>query len=297
MTRRAITLLELVVAIAIIAILIGLLLPAIHRVRVSALLLSSENNLRQIGIAHANYVATNSERLPPLDEGSIITKNGPTTQRYLFRELLPYIEQQALYDLLRDPSRINDDSARYLRSVRVSIFINPLDRSAGNQPSLSTVTPGFIDTSSYAANALVFESLSATPAKVADGLSNTVFFTEHYGWRCGSAEFHFNFMIAGPRPVGTTVKATRPTFADAACSDFYPTTSGTPPVSSAKGGVTFQTSPSIEECDPRVPNASTSRGLQVLMGDGSVRIIRPSIAPQAFWAAVTPSGGEQSALD
>ena len=74
--------------------------------------------------------------------------------------------------------------------------------------------------------------------------------------------------------------------------DHAPVTSGDPPVSTSAPGVTFQLRPSLDDCDPRQPNASSSSGLQVGMADGSVRIVRHGIDPKVFWGAVTPAGGE-----
>src|SRR6195256_551405 len=58
------TLIELLVVIAIIAVLIALLLPAVQAAREAARRASCVNNLKQLGLATANFESSNSA-LPP----------------------------------------------------------------------------------------------------------------------------------------------------------------------------------------------------------------------------------------
>ncbi|MDX1926306.1 MAG: DUF1559 domain-containing protein [Pirellulaceae bacterium] len=86
--RNAFTLVELLVSIGIAGILISLLLLGVQSVRESARRAQCSNNLRQMGIAFHNYEASN-RCLPP---GSGHLGLAP------FVAILPYIEQQPLYD-------------------------------------------------------------------------------------------------------------------------------------------------------------------------------------------------------
>jgi prepilin-type N-terminal cleavage/methylation domain-containing protein len=91
-TRKGFTLVELLVVIAIIGILVAMLLPAVQSAREAARRMQCSNNLKQLGVALHNYATANNECLPVGSPGD--AKHG------LFTALLPYVEQQNLYDSL-----------------------------------------------------------------------------------------------------------------------------------------------------------------------------------------------------
>lgn len=101
-TRNAFTLVELLVVLGIIGVLMSLLLPAVQKVRGSAAQLDCQNRVKQLALALHNHHDA-FHRLPPGHR----SPSNPDRLAYSGWTLgvLPFIEQQAIYDRARQAYR------------------------------------------------------------------------------------------------------------------------------------------------------------------------------------------------
>jgi prepilin-type N-terminal cleavage/methylation domain-containing protein len=125
--RSGFTLVELLVVLCIIAILIGLLLPAIQRVREAANRISCANNLHQIGLAFHDY-HNDFNKLPPCQ-----LDNQGASWAVL---ILPYMEQGNLYKQW-DLSKSYYQQTDLARRSTVPNYFCPSRRSADTPPIVS----------------------------------------------------------------------------------------------------------------------------------------------------------------
>jgi len=290
---RGFTLIELLVVIAIIAILIGLLLPAVQKVREAAARMTCSNQLKQMGVAVANYESANS-RLPPG-----WTSTGGTQYGGLHFWLLPYVEQDNVYKAAGNNSWNQNNTL-------IKTFICPSDATTWT----SYINGG----TNYAYNVWVFggnvgwgsdQKPGSFITAMPDGTSNTVTFAERYKLCQPSSGGHTDPVWAahpwstpnGPWAVagfGYTSWSNASGIANVPngggnLNGYYPDywTHGNGP----GGSIPFQTSPSAANCNWYAMQGAHSGTMQVALGDGSVRGVNPSVSTTTWVYACVPNDG------
>jgi prepilin-type N-terminal cleavage/methylation domain-containing protein/prepilin-type processing-associated H-X9-DG protein len=161
--RRGFTLIELLVVIAIIAVLIALLLPAVQAAREAARRAQCVNNLKQIGLAIANYenahgilpigvFGASIYDVPPCDQSSPISNHKTVNA---FALILPYLEATAQYNSINFyvSAAYGRNSTGY--NTKLAVYVCPSDIPS----TPNDVTKGLLPTpqTSYALNIGVTE--------------------------------------------------------------------------------------------------------------------------------------------
>ena len=275
--RRAMTLPEVLVVMAVIGVLIALLVPAIQRIRESASRANCSNNMRQLALAaHARHDAVG--KLPPYSTG----QRGTRIFGGWFVHLLPYVSDQNLYDEIYAASA----PSKFPKGSISQIAVN-LPRFASRRFALltcnsdPTLGSAFASqgTSNYLANWYVFgDGISGCYApeqklrKITNGTSHTVLFSEGYSTCNGLTRKAF--IACGTHNFGitwTNKPSDDPSFAPLTYTMFQVM----PPISGSG------------KCDSL--RAQTAHAiLPAAFADGSVRFVPAEIA-ESNWLAMLKS--------
>jgi hypothetical protein len=158
---------ELLVILALLALLFALLLPAVAKVRQAANRAKSSNNLKQIGLGVHNFHDVNG-KFPPGDDD-----NHYSAAVYL----LPYIEQDNLYKQIDLKKPVTDKANDNVRPIIIQTFLSPDDPQQRVQDKMGATNYLFNAGSKPALkdnDGIFFHNSKLRIAEVTDGLSNTL---------------------------------------------------------------------------------------------------------------------------
>jgi prepilin-type N-terminal cleavage/methylation domain-containing protein/prepilin-type processing-associated H-X9-DG protein len=310
MTRRALSLIEVIVVIAILGVLIALLLPAVQKVRDTALRLYCVNSLKQIGLALHGYHDTEGQFPPAITEEFAPRPRDPMQWVSWLARILPYVEQPALHaDMKRafagqgafpDPFR-NPPHAGL--STVVPLYRCPADDRqyqatyAGGLTVAFTGYLGVSGTNLRALDGVLYWKSKVRLADITDGASNTLL----AGERPPSFDLVFGWWYAG---AGQWDYASGPNVRNTGSSDVtlgaaevnirsngIPQMNACPPGPYAYGRGTI-----FEPCDQFHFWSLHSGGSNFLLGDGAVRPIAYDVPPTLLPALATRAGNEAAGV-
>jgi prepilin-type N-terminal cleavage/methylation domain-containing protein len=211
--RRAFTLVELLVVVAIVGILIALLLPAVQAAREAARRTQCSNNLRQMVLATQNYIGAVKSVPPAIDWSRSTTSNWSVLAR-----LLPYMEDTSLHSLIDFRYNYNDvinaPKHAQVTQMKLPMYSCPSEQQA--EPKTGTMQSHFPP--SYGINSGTWFIYDPTTAAIgngafvvnskisdkafADGMSKTLAFSEVKAYQDKLAS------SGNPSGIGATIPAT-----------------------------------------------------------------------------------------
>jgi Protein of unknown function (DUF1559) len=217
------------------------------------------------------------------------------TQGTLFYFMLPYIEQGAVQAKIAVPNSLNGNNySSWWASYGIKTYISPADPSASATGIFDTGSPRY--STSYAPNEMVFNNTpviqlaqnqdnwfgntppyARIPTTFPDGLSNTITFAEKYA-ACGTGGTgnisNFCWGETGGscnRGGGVGGGGSVPSFNTLQVPQNKP--------------IYFT------NCDPCRLQAFYAGGINVGLGDGSVRLVNSGITPATWGNAIQPADG------
>jgi prepilin-type N-terminal cleavage/methylation domain-containing protein len=286
-TRGGFTLIELLVVIAIISVLIGLLLPAVQRVRATAARADCANNMRQIGLALHGYHDANGQ----FPTGARLGDPGekfPWAQWLLF--ILPYVEEGPRYNAAvaaytAQPNPFGVPLHAGLTGV-VKVFVCASDDGAPG-PHFATLSKIDVALTSYAGSAgrdyttrdgVLYPTSQVKIRDITDGTSTTLLIGE----RPPHETYQFNWWYAGQ---GQDLKGSVETVVGAVEQNvayYLPCSPGAHP---------FGPSDPRDPCAPFHFWSFHSGGAGFVTADGAYHFLRYSAAA-VLPALATRAGGE-----
>jgi prepilin-type N-terminal cleavage/methylation domain-containing protein len=187
--RKGFTLIELLVVIAIIGILIGLLLPAVQKVREAANRAKCSNNLKQMALAWHNHdstfgaVPTGGGYCCAWQGNRTIVNGQPATYQTQnwgsFYQILPFLEQDALYRQANDNDIVGATPPMFYCPSLSQPMVNQLGHGMLHYGACGGSGVGnFFDGILVPSQAWNGIQMSVTISRIPDGTSNTIMLGE-----------------------------------------------------------------------------------------------------------------------
>lgn len=310
--RGGFALIELLVVMAIIAVMIALLLRAAQAAREASRRVTCLNNLKQLGLALHIYHES-ARAFPPgycgsvgLDVGdaeSAAADDGPGWA--WGGMILPFLEQHQLYNAINFSLTVTDPDNGTAQRVRINTYLCPSDstpfsvavRDRANATTVGVVAPanyvgvygtGEIGGAPGRGDGIFFRNSRVGVSEVADGTGQTLM--------VGERSHNLSHATWTGRVVGGWLFKTPPS------------RGGTYPFPADPEDSFTMVLGTVGLTDgPRTPNHPRAHvedfwsrhpgGVNFVFGDGSVRFVKDGVSPAVYQALATRAGGEVVSSD